>query len=300
MDNLQSLFEKEQYDLIIKLTKDSTEYTERFLHLMSLVMLTRYDDALIDIETHREILEKGNLYKLIKMHFELLFELGLFDKARSELKHYESLPYDSQKVEELLHSLPKKINEEENPPSKTITLEEANNILLTSEDNAEISEVLFSLRNLNFKGYVSALKKVIVNEKIHPTLRTFGLIIFKDNDYDGEIEFLTSLHEVRKLNPKTLIAPFTSKTFFETRKCLEELGKKNVSLLQTSVQLLNNLVMDVYPDDIDFAIPTKLARAIYLLAKEAMNEKNLEEDEDIILIKNKIKEISSKIPSLVF
>ena len=56
MDNLQTLFEKEQYDLIIKLTKDSTEYSERFLHLLSLVMLTRYDDALFDIENHRKIL----------------------------------------------------------------------------------------------------------------------------------------------------------------------------------------------------------------------------------------------------
>lgn len=58
MDNLETLFKKEQYDLIVKLTEDSSDYKERFLHVLSLVMLKRYEDALDDISKHHIILEK--------------------------------------------------------------------------------------------------------------------------------------------------------------------------------------------------------------------------------------------------
>ncbi len=299
MDNLETLFDKQQYDLIIKLTEDSFDYKECFLHLLSLVMLKRYDDALVDIANHQTILEKGNLYKLIKLHFELLFSLALFDEAKKALKHYQDLPYDSQKVEELLIDLPKQIEEEEHPNSKVLTLDEANEILLKESDNALLAEALFSLKELNFKGYVDALKTVIVNEKIHPNLRTFGLIVLKENEYDKEVEFLTPTKELIKVNPHKLEAPFCSKAYFEVRKGIDELAKKDVSMHQTAFQLLNCLVMDLYPSDINLAEPLKVARAIILLAKESMQQKNINEDDDIILLKNKISDIAKEIPDLV-
>ncbi len=299
MDNLETLFKKEQYDLILKLTEDSSDYKECFLHVLALVMLKRYEEALDDISKHQSILEKHNLSKLIKLHFELLFSLRLFDEARIALKHYQDLPYESQKMEEILRELPNKISEEEHATSKVVTLDEANEVLLHSDDNALVSEVLFSLKDLNFKGYVDSLKKIITNEKIHPNLRTLGLIIFKDNEYDKDVEFLTPKKEIIKVNPNKIIAPFSSIAFAETRAIIDDLAKKNVSLHETASQLLNCLVMDVYPSDIDFAEPNKLARAIILLAKEAMKDKNLTEDEDIILLKNKIEEISKLIPDLI-
>lgn len=152
---------------------------------------------------------------------------------------------------------------------------------------------------MNFKGYVDSLKKTIINDKIHPNLRTLGLIIFKDNDYDKDVEFLTPKKEIIKVNPSAIIAPFSSTSFVNTRKAIDDLTRKNVSLHQTASQILNCLVMDVYPNDIDFADSVKLARAIILLAKEAMKDKNLQEDDDVILLKNKIEEISKLIPDLI-
>lgn len=49
-------------------------------------------------------------------------------------------------MEELLRDLPARISEEEHATSKVITLDEANEVLLHSDDNALVSEVLFSLK----------------------------------------------------------------------------------------------------------------------------------------------------------
>ena len=50
MDNLETLFNKKEYELVLSLTKDSTEPKELLMRVSCLVVLGKTDEALDEIE----------------------------------------------------------------------------------------------------------------------------------------------------------------------------------------------------------------------------------------------------------
>lgn len=299
MENLKKLFEDKKYEEIVKLTEDSFDGESRLYHLSSLVLLNDDNKALEDISSHQEILEKANAYKLIELHMELLLKHKMFKEAKEALKHYELLPYISQRVEELLSSLPERIESEEHPKSKTLTLDEVSNILATSNDNGLLSEALFSLKSFNFMGYLDSLLIMIKNENVHPNLRTFGLILLKDNEYNKEVKFLSNNKGLIKVTPSKIEPPFTSKTYQFVADYLPSHTEKNITLERVALQLLNCLVIDLYPFDIDLASGQVLAEAIISLAKDHIKDKNNDVNDDVVFIKNKISDILNSTPELI-
>ena len=87
---------KKEYDLVLSLTKDSTDPKELLMRISCLIITGKTDAALDEIEKNQSIIEKVYQKRLMKIHFELLLSKGLFDEARLALKHYEDLPYVSQ------------------------------------------------------------------------------------------------------------------------------------------------------------------------------------------------------------
>ena len=58
MDSLKSLYDKKQYDLILKLTSTSENESDLFYRIAAFTGLGQFEDALYVIQDHQQILEK--------------------------------------------------------------------------------------------------------------------------------------------------------------------------------------------------------------------------------------------------
>ena len=145
MDSLKTLIDKKEYDLVIKLTKNSEEADDLFYLIAAYTFKGEYENALYAIQDHQSVLE-SKLSNLIRIHIELLCALERFDQAHNVLDYYANLPYESQQVEELLRDMPKVIEAEEKKKYASKYFNEEQIIeKLTSKDN---QEVLFAIELL--------------------------------------------------------------------------------------------------------------------------------------------------------
>ena len=250
MDNLETLFNKKEYELILKLTEMSKDPKELLMRISCLVILGKQDSALDEIEKNQAIIEAKYQLRLMKMHFELLLSKGLFDEAKIALKHYENLPYVSQEVEEFMRDMGPRIEEESRPHNrKTFEIDEIFDILEKETDSGKISQILFSLKNYNVNIYIDSLKVFLTREDVNPNFRTYALILLIDQQYDKEVEFRTS-NDIIKVTPTKLNPPFMHPNFNEVCKLISELSNNNVSLCETALHLFNCYIIDTYPDNI--------------------------------------------------
>lgn len=299
MDNLETLFNKKQYVLVASLTKDSKNPKERFLRVSSLVILSKADEALDDIEEYNEMLFKAYPKQTMKLHFELLFSKKLFDDARLALTRYESYPYVSQEIEEYLREIKDRIPYEEHPNNKGeyIPVDKMLETLEIGTDNGEISQVVFSLKNYNINIYIDSLKIFLTRSDVHPNFKTYALILLVDQKYDEEIR--VKLHDKNMfVNPKKLTPPFMSKSFNEVCKLINEKSDKNMSLIETALHLFNCYIIDTYPDEIYVENLSDLADVFVELAKEYLGQERSSFDENKNKLFKKIKTTIESTPEL--
>lgn len=297
MDNLDTLFAKKQYELIVKLTELSTDPKELFLRISSLIALSKSDEALDDIEKYQADIEKVYPYQLMKLHLELLLMKSLFDEARLALSHYENLPYVSQETEEFLREIKTRIEEESHPKnSKNFSLDEIYEILEKDTNQGNVSNVLFSLKNYNVNTYIDSLKIMLKRKDVHPNLRTYGLILLVDNKYDEQIEVLIN-DKIERINPSKINPPFLSKSFDETCQKITQKGKQNITLIETALHLFNCYIIDTYPLDIYQIGSDKLSDAFVCIAKTYLKIDE-EVSEDTKKMANEIRSIIESTPDI--
>lgn len=249
MDSLKSLFDKKQYSLIIEITKDSIDDVSMFYRLSALVALAKYQEALMLIENNREIYEKS-LLALMRIHFEILAELKLFDKAYDEVKHYQDLSYVSQEVEEYLSSLPTIVRNAERHVSATMDLSQSKieSVLSSSKDDYEILMILDYLKNQKLTPYLSLLIKLMSGGKHHPYVATFALLLLVDNKYDKKVT-IKKLDQSFEVIPSKLIPPYTGEKY---NRFTLEMGNviKDPSLASCAINLFNEYIILSYPQEV--------------------------------------------------
>ena len=298
MDDLDSLFDKKEYDLILGLTKGSTDPKELLMRISCLVIQGKVDEALDEIEKNQPIIETKYLLRLMKLHFELLLSKKLFDEARIELRHYENLPYVSQEVEEFLREIKDRIEEEAHPKShQKFELDEIYDILEKEKEMSKISQVLFSLKNYNLNIYIDSLKIFLKRSDVHPNFRTYALIVLIDEKYNEEVDFLSRSGLIR-INPTKITPPFISKEFNETCRLITEKCNHDISMTETALHLFNCYIIDTYPEDIYKVGTEKLSSAFTRIAESYLNKLLSSKDEDIIKLANNIKQIIESTPEI--
>lgn len=300
MDNLDSLFDKKEYQLILDLTKDSQDPKELLMRVGCLIILGKTDEALDEIEKNQSIIETKYQLRLMKLHFELLFSKDLLDEAYLALKHYQDLPYVSQEVEEFMQEVDYKINHPQTKfAARLIDIDDIFDILEKGTDQAQISKCLYSLKTYNINIYIDSLKIFLLREDVHPNFRMFGLFLLIDHNYDAEIKMFDG-EKVITVNPAKLVPPFTGKEFEETRAKIDEKSDKNVSIKEAAFGLLNCYIMDSYPRDIYKDGCDKLATIFIILAKEYLGEDTSSYDEELLKSAQIIKELIQSTPEIRF
>ena len=298
MDNLETLFNKKEYDLILDLTKESKDPKELLMRISALVIQGKIDAALDEIEAHQSKIERVYQLRLMKTHFELLLSKGLYDEARLALKHYENLPYVSQEVEEFMRDMKERIEEEAHPKShQKFELDEIFDILEKETDSAKISQVLFSLKNYNLNIYIDSLKIFMKREDVNPNFRTYALIVLVDEKFDQEVGFL-SRKGLISVNPARITPPFMSPAFNQTCKLITEKCNHDVSMIETALHLFNCYVIDTYPEDIYQVGEELLSSAFIRIAESYLNKLHSSNDEEVADLAAEIQKIIESTPEI--
>lgn len=286
-----------KYQQIINKLKDTKNNDELFILLNAYINEKLYEDAIKLIENNSQLVKEKPLH-IIKLHIELLLSLELFDEASIAYKKYLELPYISQEVEEYLKEIPSLIEERKDVnKNKTYTIDEIDEILTTHYDQGKIMDVLFSLDNYNILKLLTPIEIFLLRKDVHPSLRTYALISLVSNNISSPVQILKDGNKITVV-PNKLKPPFCDDNFIKVIKYIESELYKDPSVQQIAFQLLNNYVLDCYPDDVLNDVDlNEFCLALTSLAKDYLSIAN----DDVIndQLKQKIKKVLEKTPDLI-
>lgn len=248
MDSLKSLLDKKQYDLVLSLTRTSTDPEALIFRCSAFLALGKSSEALSILLDNRVALFKANPILTMKSTFELRFILRQFDEAYDDLKAFDEMPYVSQEVEEYLQTAPKIIrsNERGQNLADKYSAEDIERILKTSKDDYEVLTLLNYLEGNRFCDYIPLLKELLVSSR-HPSVKTYALLLFISQHYDKEVAF-TKNGMTYHVIPKKLKPPYLGEPFNGFMQYLQSQAP-DPSLAGVASSLLNDYILDVYPEE---------------------------------------------------
>lgn len=286
-----------KYQQIINKLKGTKNNDELFILLNAYINEKLYEDAIKLIENNSQLVKEKPLH-IIKLHIELLLSLELFDEASIAYKKYLELPYISQEVEEYLKEIPSLIEERKDVnKNKTYTIDEIDEILTSHYDQGKIMDVLFSLDNYNILKLLTPIEIFLLRKDVHPSLRTYALISLVSNNISSPVQILKDGKKITVV-PNKLKPPFCDDNFIKVIKYIESELYKDPSVQQIAFQLLNNYVLDCYPDDVLNDVDlNEFCLALTSLAKDYLSIANDDVTND--QLKQKIKKVLEKTPDLI-
>ena len=280
MDNLKSLLDKKEYDLILKITQNSEDVNSLFYRISAFMASNRIIEAISVIENNRKILEQ-NLPSLMSVHIELLCLAKRFDDAYDEIDYYRNLPYFSQEAEEVLKSLRDIVRNSEKMMNGAKLDEDALIKSLQSDNQLEVVAALDSLRDVSIDPYINIIKNILLNHADQSS-RSFALMLLVQKAYKSKVKF-NAQGSVIEVNPSELNPPFVGEKFSNFVKKVTN-DYKDPTLTQNAISLLSVYIVNTYPIEPNF--DDDLEKAIIALAKEYLQiEREKEEDniEELIL-----------------
>ena len=268
MDNLRSLFDKKEYDLVIKLTRNSSDVDDLFYCLSAYLSLNKINEALELIKEKKSILET-RLPMLMRTHVELLCLAQKFDEAYKVIKEYEYMPYFSQEAEETLKSLPNIVREYERNFYKAHELneDELMKALLSKDANVVIG-ALDSLREKDITPYLIYLSKILTDFP-KQSIRSFALLLLVQKELNKVMKF-NHMGKVIEVNPSELKAPFIGNEFSDISSKLVEVYKDS-SLSVNALQILSTYLIYIYPEEVDYSDPM-LIEALRIITSKYLKQ----------------------------
>ena len=249
MDNLTSLLNKKEYELVLELSKGNDDPEALYCRISAFLNLGKAKEAMDLVEKKREILWNASPLKCLKANFELRFILEEYDEAYADADYFISLPYVSQEVEEVLRSLNKSIRYSERQSSlkKNYSDEEVEKILLEGKDQYEIISLLTSFNDAKAIYYSSKIITMIKTTKSN-IVKTYGLLLLIKAKYPKEIIFDKN-GQTYHITPSEEFLPYERK---ETKDLLEMIQKevKDPSLFNIAKNILNNFMFELFPENI--------------------------------------------------
>lgn len=275
MDNLRTLLERKEYQLVLDLTKNTNDPEGIFIRASAFLSLSKAQDAMDLIEEKRDILWGNNPLKLMKTNFELRFILNQFDEAYDDASYFSSLPYVSQEVEEYLHSLGKLIRYNERQASLKVTYSEDDirKILSNGKDSYELMAILSSFNDAKISYFLDEIKNLLERD-IASIVKTYALMLLVKIKYPGEISFAKN-GQSYVLKPKDISLPYQGK---EAILLSDEIQKevKDPSMFNIAKNILNNYTFELYPTSIFEKYPER----VYLISFVNLAHQYLQQDFD--------------------
>lgn len=273
MDNLASLFEKKEYELVIKLTRHSSNVDDLFYCISAFLSLNKINEALELIKEKKSIL-KTRLPMLMRTHIELLCLDHRFDDAYEMLKEYENMPYYSQEAEETLKELPRIVREYERNLYQNHQYSEDELIKdLLSKDGNVVIGALDALREKDISPYIIYINK-ISTEFPKQSIRSFALLLLVQKKFDKVVKF-NHMGKIIEVKPSELKPPFVDEEFSDLSNKLVEVYKDS-SLSMNAIQILSSYLIYIYPEEVDYNDPL-LIEALRIVTSKYLKQPYISE-----------------------
>ncbi len=282
MDNLKSLMDNKQYDLVLKITEQSSDATSLFYRISAFLATGKGNEALEVISLNQKLLET-QLPTLMRIHIELLCLLGRFEEAYRQVDYYQQLPYFSQEAEELLKKLPEIVREEE---KKTLYVKPLSDdelkFKLKSDKQEDVLPALDALRDRELKPFYPAIQKVMLDFP-KQSIRSFALLLLVQKEVNVQFSF-NHLGEIIKVNPSKTEAPFVGDEFNDLVKKIGAM-MKDPAISNNAVQMLSTYILYIYPEKISLD-SNYIIRAFELIACKYLQVENHKDENQICKEKN--------------
>ncbi len=300
MDELKKLIEERQFEKALELSQGSQEPEALFYRLSALLALNRSNDAMELLENHRSALFAFNPKATIRTNFELRFLRKEFDKAYKDAEEFESFPYVSQEIEEILRGLNDDIraNEKLAHGSAKLDDEELEELLLKSDDSMKVLSALNALKGKDLSQYADLIAATLQRDALHADVRTFALLLLVSCK-DAAIRNF-SLHGCQySLQPCSLRPPFVGYPYEDIKAALEN-EPIDPSVRGIALGLLDQTTLALYPRDLtNLGDPQLIAKAVSSLALSYLGQDG-DCPEDAQKARSLIINILQKNPPLAF
>lgn len=287
---IERLFDNEQIEELLALTKNTKDPYLMFYYLAGLMQIGEYNIALSYITEHQMELYNFDAPQLIFGHVDILMELGELDQALNILKQYEDFPYFSLETNEMIATLGEKVQKrrKEKVEERQLDLKEIERRFFSHNHDLVLSALAYVEKYYD-EAYIFILQKVLLN---HPSesLKSYVLYILKSNNHDGIVQ-INKFGVITKVNPAKLFIPHNTtaqKAVFTEIKKISDLDD-DVNFPMVISDLVKNHIFTIYPQNYEkkdvfllgqiFNIFALMISGRPVLLPEYFDEKNLDINE---------------------
>ncbi|MCQ2742279.1 MAG: hypothetical protein MJ239_03160 [Bacilli bacterium] len=249
MDSLKSLLDRKEYDLLLDLTKQSSDPEEIFYRITALTAQNKGKEALAELILNRPTLYKHNPGLCLKANFELRFILKQWDDAYKDIKFFEDQPYVSQEIEEQLRALPEVVrsNERASEFVRTYEPEDVIKALIESKDDYEVLAMLNYIKVKDCAIYKPYIGKVVESNR-HPYVKTFALLLLIALGSSEKVK-LEKNGKTFELVPSDTIPPYSGEEYNSVCRSLRDLCK-DPSVYNVAKEIMDNCIIDMFPEKV--------------------------------------------------
>ena len=247
MSKISELVNQSNYREAILIPEESLSGRDLFLLVSAHLSLSQGKEALDILIRHRDELYAVDPLLTLKATFETRFLLKQFDEAEQDLKHFEELPYVSQKVEEALRGLKGTIAATRYASSspKSMDYERILEILASPSDDLMLLSALNGLRKVGeLEDYRGLVEELLVGP-YHDDVKTYALMLLSAKGSEHEVT-LTKHGKSYKVVPAKLGTPYGLPEYKKIREKIENLHDGGLS--EVMGELLDLYALQCYPE----------------------------------------------------
>ncbi len=276
MSKITDLYEKEQFQEVIKLENDAKETQEMVSVIFSFMSLNDYKSALEYLLKHKQELYEKAPDLVIQTHISLLCGLYRFDDAYLVAREYQDMPYVSQVVEEVLKNLNKQIREVEIAfyRDSSIVSDEQVRKMIKSEDPEDVVGAISYIRDRGVDKFFNEIQSILLDFP-KQSVRSLYLVMLLENNYDKEVEF-NRFGERIKVIPNTIPNPIKD-NYEKKMELINSFCDKDITVKENAEKIFVQYSLAMLPLSIDvneritFEAIASIAKQ-YLYKKPVLNK----------------------------
>ena len=272
MSKITDLYEKEQFQEVIKLENEAKETNEMVSVLFSYMSLNEYKEALDYLLKNKKVLYEKVPDLVIQTHISLLCGLYRFDDAYMVAREYQDMPYVSQVVEEVLKGLNKQIRQVELEfyRDSSIVSDEQVKKMIKSNDSEDVVGAISYIRDRGIDKFISEIQSIL-SEFPKQSVRSLYLVMLLENNYDKEVEFNRFGQRI-KIIPNQVTNPIKD-NYEKKMEVIASFCDKDITVRETAEKIFVQYSLASLPKPIELDDKVTL-EAIACIAKQYLYKKS--------------------------
>ncbi len=251
MDNLQTLFEKGEFELILDLTSMSQEPEDLLYRASAYLALNKGEEALAVLTQNRDALFAFRPLAVMRATIEARLALGDPIEAYRDLNDFKNRPYVSQECEEYMKAAEEKIALAASTAIKKpegTKAEDLSKKPLNKEKPEEMLAILGTLSDPTKLGErIDELIPLLSDEKIPADVRSFALFLLVNAKYNKPVDFKRR-GKIFRVVPKDLPVPYIGGDFPFLVKAFEK-DSDSPDAAKVAQSYLATYILVMYPED---------------------------------------------------